>query len=188
VRTDAELIEASLTDPDAFAEIFDRHARRVYAYAGSRLGHDRAAEITTDVFSAAFEGRARFDPQVASALPWLLGITSHLISRRARAEVRYLRAVAKLAPGAPVDSTDGLVDRVDAVRGRAAVLEEVAALSVGEREVLLLFAWEDLTYLEIAAALDIPLGTVQSRLHRARARLRRRLAGRSPFDVEDDHA
>jgi RNA polymerase sigma factor (sigma-70 family) len=121
-------------------------------------------------FVEAFRGRDRFDRSRANARPWLFGIAVNLLRHHYRDEERMLAALARTAvdPVAP----EGEAHTNSLSRHVAAALE---ALPAGDRDVLLLFAWEDLGYREIAEALDIPVGTVQSRLSRARAHVRERL-------------
>jgi RNA polymerase sigma-70 factor (ECF subfamily) len=120
---------------------------------------------------------------------WLYGIATNVIGRHRRDEVRGLRARSRLGP---VRDEGGHADRVDArvsaqgLRGRLAAA--LAGLPSGERDVLLLVALADLTHEEVAAALDIPYGTVGSRLSRARRKVREALGGTNPMrEGRDDH-
>jgi RNA polymerase sigma-70 factor (ECF subfamily) len=172
-RTDAELIAASRDSPDEFALVFDRHAVAIHRYIARRLGTAEADDLLGQTFLLAFERRQRYDVTHADALPWLYGIATNLIHRRRRDEIRQYRAYARSA----TDSSSGSFDNELAGRGGVeAVGRTLSAVLAGlrsvERDVLLLFAWEDLSYPEIAQALDIPIGTVRSRLHRARRALR----------------
>jgi RNA polymerase sigma factor (sigma-70 family) len=171
VGTDAEVFRRSVDDPSAFGDIFDRHVDVVLAYARRRLGPVEGEEITARVFLIAFEKRAKFDPAAASAKPWLLGIASNLIRRKVRDERERLASLAKVPLPLPLDPVDDPA-RMDAERLRPALVEALASLPIGEREAFLLVALEDLTYEETARALRIPIGTVRSRIHRARAHLR----------------
>jgi RNA polymerase sigma factor (sigma-70 family) len=115
--------------------------------------------------------------EASPALPWLLGIATNLLRMHQRSETRRWAALARTGADPAVPSpTDGVAARVDAetaFRLMAGVLEELAE---GDRDALLLFAWAGLTYEEIAAALHVPIGTVRSRIHRARLRLRTALS------------
>jgi RNA polymerase sigma factor (sigma-70 family) len=170
--SDAELIDESRDVPARFGEIFDRHAEAVFRYLARRIGPDDASDLLADVFLAAFEARSRYASDFTAALPWLYGIASNLLRkhfRRRAGELRMLdRLVARREPGDHVDVADA-IDAQLQVRAMAKLLDE---LPPGERDVLMLYAWEALTYEEIAGALDIPVGTVRSRLHRTRRRLR----------------
>lgn len=172
-RSDAELMVESLDEPARFGEIFDRHAEAVFRYLARRIGPDDASDLLADVFLAAFEARFRYASDFSTALPWLYGITSNLLRkhfRRRAGELRMLdRLVVQREPDDHVDSVAGVIDAQLQVRAMAKLLDE---LPPGERDVLLLHAWEALTYEEIANALDIPIGTVRSRLNRTRRRLR----------------
>jgi RNA polymerase sigma-70 factor (ECF subfamily) len=175
--SDADVIAASIAAPAAFAVVFDRHAATIHRFLARRVEPAEAEGLLGDVFRIAFERRAAFDTTYASARPWLYGIAANLVGRHRRSEARRLRAVATLATrrGEPDPGHDAVADRtaatVDAGRSWAALADAIEALPEVERTTLLLYAWEELSYPEIAAALDVPVGTVRSRLHRARQRL-----------------
>jgi RNA polymerase sigma-70 factor (ECF subfamily) len=173
-RSDAEVVAASFDDPRAFAALFDRHAGLVHRFLVRRVGPDTGDELLGETFRIAFERRSSFDVERPSARPWLYGIATNLLARHRRTEARRLRATAALAGRSVVasDPADGVVDALDAAARWQAVTEAVADLPGGERDALLLFAWEELSYQEVAVALDVPVGTVRSRLNRARRRLR----------------
>jgi RNA polymerase sigma factor (sigma-70 family) len=178
---DALLVEASLADPRRFAELYDRYAPDILRYAARRVGESSADDVVAETFLVAFRRRDRFDPSRGAARPWLYGIASNLIAGYRRSEVKQYRVLARTAadPVAP-DHHGHTEDRVAA----AAVTRQLGAaltrLSQGDREVLLLVAWESLTYDEVAQALDIPIGTVRSRLNRARKKVRKALGGVDP--------
>jgi RNA polymerase sigma factor (sigma-70 family) len=166
-------MEESLVDVGRFGEIFDRHAQAIFRFLGRRIGPDDAGDLLSDVFLAAFEARARYDRDRTSALPWLYGIASNLLNKHYRQRASELRLLERmLVQNDPHDHADWVSATVDAqvqLRAMAKLLEELPA---GERDALLLYAWEDLTYGEIACALGVPTGTVRSRLNRVRQRLR----------------
>lgn len=170
---DAELIVASLTDAVRFEAIFDRHYDAIHRYLARRGGWQLAEDLTMTVFLKAFGSRHRFDPSAEHARPWLYGIATNVLRRHSRTERRRVRAYADSPPVANAAFDDAaLADRVDASALAPALYIALARISQDERDVLLLIAWEDLTYEEVATALRIPVGTVRSRLHRARGRLR----------------
>jgi RNA polymerase sigma factor (sigma-70 family) len=173
-RSDAEVIASSITAPAAFGELFDRHATTMFRYFVRRVGPDDADALLGELFHIAFEKRARFDTGRAEARPWLYGIASNLLARHRQREARRLDATARLVRRSVTasDLSDEVDARVDASRLWTEVAEAIATLPQGERDALLLFAWEDMPYDQIAVALDVPVGTVRSRLHRARGRLR----------------
>jgi RNA polymerase sigma-70 factor (ECF subfamily) len=173
---DSELIQDSLTAPETFGQIFDRHATAIHHYLARRVGGSLADDLTAEAFLIAFRGRAKYDRAQADARPWLYGIAANLLRGHRRAESRQYRALARtgLDP-ATVDHGDRVTAAVaaaDSVRALAGVL---ARLSAGEREVLTLVSQAQLSYPEVARALGIPIGTVRSRLHSARARIRKAL-------------
>lgn len=180
------MIAASRVEPALFAGVFDRHYVAVHRYLARRVGADLADDLAAETFTAAFDGRRRFDTAHRDARPWLLGIATNLVRHHHRGEARRLRAYARL--DRRVDRDDGLggVDaRLDAGLAGPAIAEALMCLSPGDRDALLLFAWADLRYEEIAVALRIPVGTVRSRLHRARHRLRERLGGYGQYMADD---
>ncbi|KIF78970.1 RNA polymerase sigma70 factor [Streptomyces sp. 150FB] len=172
---------ASLDEPERFATLFDRHAPAIHRYVARRLGRDAADDVTAETFLAAFRMRARYDVARASARPWLHGIAARLISRHRRDEVRALKILARTGHDPVAESwTEGADDRIAAHAVSGPLAKALSGLSQGDRHVLLLFAWADFTYLEIAEALDIPAGTVRSRLNRARRKLRSALGELGP--------
>ncbi len=173
--TDGELVARSLSEPAAFVLLFERHFGAVYGYLARRVGVAAGEDLAAETFATAFEKRRRFNPEFADARPWLFGIALNLLRRRLRGERRELRAFARTGVDSvrAADSAHDALDRSLAARELARAL---AGLGRKDREVLLLFFWADLSYEQIAEALDVPLGTVRSRLNRARARLRELLA------------
>jgi RNA polymerase sigma factor (sigma-70 family) len=161
-HTDAAAIGRSVAEPSAFGPVFDRHFQAVYAYGQRRVGLELAEEVAAETFLRAFESRGRYDAAHPDALPWLLGIAGNVMRRHWRTERRRLAAYARAAsherPGAAPEPAGEM-------------LGAVARLPRRQREVLLLWAWADLSYEEIAVALALPIGTVRSRLARARSRL-----------------
>jgi RNA polymerase sigma factor (sigma-70 family) len=175
--SDAAAMAASLADPEAFAEVFERHYPAVHRYLARRLGADLADELAAEAFAVAFAKRRRYDGAHPDARPWLLGIATHLARHHWRREERELRAYARTGrdPSAPA-ADEGTAARADSAATGPALAAALAALPREERDVLLLYAWEELGYPEIARALSIAPGTVKSRLHRARRRVRQSLA------------
>lgn len=181
--TDAAVIAASLETPSAFAAVFEKHHPAVHRYLARRLGADLADELAAEVFAVAFAKRNRYDRSFEDARPWLFGIATRLAHRHWRREERELRAYARtgIDPAAP-SHDERVAARADSAVAGPVLAAALAALSRDERDVLLLHAWEELAYPEIAAALSISLGTVKSRLHRARRRVRQSLATAGELD------
>lgn len=167
--TDGAVFARSVSEPQLFTIIFDRYYRAVYGYVSRRAGTTIADDIAAETFTRAFERRSSYDTTAERALPWLLGIAINLLAHHRRSEARQFRALAAAQPAG--DAPSGGIDAAVAER----LVVGLEQLDDYDREALLLYAWGELKYEEIAAALAIPLGTVQSRLHRARRKLRQLL-------------
>jgi RNA polymerase sigma-70 factor (ECF subfamily) len=173
VNTDRDIIRRSRDSPAAFAVLYDRHAPAIYRYAARRAGDFVADDVTAETFLVAFESLDSFDDRREDARPWLLGIATNMLRRHHRAEARLLKAVARSAPReAGIDTTDGVAAQVDASVAAAKLAKKLEAMPAIDRETLLLYAWGDLSYEGIADAMGVPVGTVRSRLNRARRILR----------------
>jgi RNA polymerase sigma-70 factor (ECF subfamily) len=176
---DAAVIESSWLEPERFAVLFDRHAPHIYRYLARRAGRQVADDLVAETFLAAFAKRDRYDLSHPDARPWLYGIATNLVGQHRRDQARQDRITQAAAAAEP--EVPGHADRVAAdvtAQAMRTLLEgALAVLSAGDRDVLLLIAWEQLTYAEVSRALAIPVGTVQSRLHRARTKVRQVLAG-----------
>ncbi|MFJ4166717.1 RNA polymerase sigma factor [Microbacterium sp. NPDC089698] len=174
MSTDSEIIQRSLERPEAFAEFFDRHASSVNAFATYRVGRTAAEDVLSETFLTAFRRRADFDLTAESGVPWLLGIATRLIRRHRAVEAKHWRSFTASVGRAELSSSGGVeeaLSRVDAEREVTALASRMAALAPRDRETLLLYAWQGLSYEEVAEALGIPVGTVRSRLNRVRRRL-----------------
>lgn len=184
--TDAELLRASEHDPDRFGEIYRRHAKVIFGFAASRLGPQAADDVTAETFMAAFAIRHRFDPDRSGARPWLLGIAVRQIARRRREEAAHYRAVAAVRPSAPLVAPEAETPaaRAEAVALSGPLATALSSLGRADRDVLLLVAWAELSYGEVAEALGVPIGTVRSRLHRARRTLRDLIPALRSLDEE----
>ncbi|WP_433167087.1 RNA polymerase sigma factor [Kribbella sp. CA-247076] len=158
-----------------FARLFDQYAVPLHRYLARRVGAEQAHDLVSETFLTAFRQRASYDPATAGAKAWLYGIATNLARRHVRQEVRGLRATARAGRREPDESAahDGRVaERVDAQTVARRIAPAIADLSEGDRDVLLLTSWAGLSTVEVADALGIPVGTVRSRLHRVRRRLR----------------
>lgn len=171
--TDAAIIEESLRLPERFAELFDRYYDQIHTYVARRLTVALADDVAAETFLIAFDRRARYDLSRPEARPWLYGIASNLVARHRRAEVRRYRALARSGvEEISEDHADGVAGSLDALEGRSLLAAALAELHRADRDVLLLVAWAELTSEEVGKALGIPAGTVRSRLHRARTKIR----------------
>jgi RNA polymerase sigma-70 factor (ECF subfamily) len=168
-------------DPDAFGELFDAHARAVHSLAyrltGSRAEAEEACSLA---FLEAWRLRGRVDPDGDSLHPWLMGITVNVARNLTRAARRHRAALERMprARDEP-DFAEEVAGRLDDGARLAAVHDALGQLRADEQDVIALCVWSDLDYSEAAAALGIPVGTVRSRLSRARRKLRA-MTGPSP--------
>jgi RNA polymerase sigma-70 factor (ECF subfamily) len=171
--TDEDLMGAvAVGNREAFAALFDRYREPIWRFFRRRVS-DRsvAEELTQETFLAVLQGAARYEPR-APFRSYLFGVAFNLLAgaRRKRAarggELRSLDEVEPIATApAPVDT---MLD----------IRHALAALDTGDREILMLREYDDLSYDEIALVVGIPIGTVRSRLFRARQALRERLEAR----------
>jgi len=184
--SDAQMIAASATDPHAFEAVFLRHVSAMHRYVARRVGSSSADDIVAETFTRAFDQRHRYRNEYADARPWLLGIATNVMRHHHRSEATRLRAYARVGPDETSDGVElSAVSRADASAARAALSAALVRLKRGDRDALLLMAWADLSYEEIAAALDIPLGTVRSRINRARRQLRELLQDVAAISNQD---
>lgn len=185
---DADAIQCSITDPPAFALLYDRHAASIRGYLARRLGTDLADELVAQTFLVAFDTRHRFDVGRGDARPWLFGIATMLARRHRRDELRGYEALTRAGAAqswATADHAPAVIEGADAEVLTRRIATALAALPRGQRDVLLLCAWGGLGHTEIAEALSVSVGTVKSRLHRARARLQPLLAGTGAGPLDD---
>jgi RNA polymerase sigma factor (sigma-70 family) len=163
--SDAEVVQRSVAQPAAFALRYERHLASVARFVARRVGPDLAEDLTAEVFARAFRGRAAYRAERDTALPWLMGIASNLVADHRRAERRRLATLERLSGFAP--------EITDVRAGALApdLVRQLRRLPAADRDTLLLVAWGELSYEETAAALGVPIGTVRSRIARARLRL-----------------
>ena len=174
VEDDAALIRAAQNDPALFGAIFDRHFGAVYRFCGRRVGHDLAEDLAGETFRRAFEARHTYDLSRSNALPWLFRIALNLVRDAIRARVAEDRAYARLQAFAGVGSLseEDQVARSAEARAELALLARLLVAEAGEDvDALFLHVWDGLSYVEVATALRIPVGTARSRLSRLRHRL-----------------
>lgn len=162
-------------DSEAFAQLYDRHARAIYNFLHRRTGSwSDAEDLTSVVFLQAWRRRADVVLDRESALPWLLRTADYTVRNEWRTKLRYRRALAAahLVHREVDDPADDVAQRVDDDRRIRAVRELLERLPRQEREIVELCVWAGLDQAAAAVALDVPIGTVKSRLSRARKHLR----------------
>jgi RNA polymerase sigma factor (sigma-70 family) len=177
-RDDGELWRAADADPGAFGELFERHARAVFTFCARRTGDLALAEdLTSVVFLEAWRRRRLVALTGASALPWLLGTAHNVVRNQRRSLRRHRAALARLtAERVSPSAEDETIARVDAQRTLSAALRALERLPQAQRDAVNLVLWSGLSYEEAAQALGIPVGTVRSRIARARTALEGSLA------------
>jgi len=155
----------------AFGELYERHARAIYNYLFRRLADwSEAEDLTAVVFLEAFRRRNDVVVVEGKVLPWLYGIATNVLRNRRRALWRHRGLLAQLESRGDAVAAD-VADRAAATQQMRAVLGRIASLPRRQQDVVALCIWSGLNYEEAAAALDVPVGTVRSRLARARAAL-----------------
>jgi len=159
----------------SFEAVFEAEFASLHRYLARRVGAAAADELAAEAFAVAYRNWDRLDP-TRPVRPWLYGIAANLVRHHWRKERRMLRAYARTGVDPVFADEDAAAERADADARHRELATALAELRNDEREVLLLHAWADLADSEIATALDLPLGTVKSRLSRIRARLRNQLA------------
>jgi RNA polymerase sigma-70 factor (ECF subfamily) len=164
-ESDAAVIADSIVSPARFSVLYERHLRAVAGYLARRVGSELTEDLTAEVFVRAFRGRSRFRADHETALPWLLGIASHLVADHRRAERRRLAALQRIAS----ESAHAGQHEVGVLG--ADLVGQLRRLPAADRDTLLLVVWGELSYEEAATALAVPVGTVRSRIARARRRL-----------------
>lgn len=158
----------------SFEETFAAEARPIFHYLRRRVGSNAAEDLTAATFATAYAAWDRRHPD-RPVRPWLFGIAANLLRHHWRSERRMLRAYARTGTDPVLPDEEATLARADAQSSHRQLAQALAELRPQDREILLLHAWAELSDSEIAAALELPLGTVKSRLHRTRARLGNRL-------------
>ncbi|MGV9349467.1 RNA polymerase sigma factor [Streptomyces spiralis] len=184
---DATLIAKSLSEPEWFAQLYDRHAADLHRYVLRRLGSSVADDVVSETFLIAFRRRGRYNQARPQARPWLYGIAVNVMAKHRRSELRAYRALARTGVDPVAQSWSDAADtRVVAAAARSRLAAALRALSDRDRDVFLLIAWADFSYEEVATALAVPLGTVGSRLHRARRKMRNALGDVDPMSMTEN--
>ena len=160
-----------------FAVLFDEHYNAIAGYLLRRVDRSTAEELAAQTFLEAYDRRATYEHTKGQPRAWLFGITMHLLHHHFRSDERRRRAYARAAyqDVDPPDLADDAVTRLDARASAQQIAVALASLPKADYDVLTLHLWAELSHREIATALRIPVGTVKSRLNRARREVRAQL-------------
>jgi RNA polymerase sigma-70 factor (ECF subfamily) len=180
-------------DAPAFERLFDRHANSIFAFCARRTGDWIAAEdLMSATFLHAWRRRNDMQPAPEGPVPWLYGIAANLVRRHLRSVGRSRAAMARTLPAeVEPDPSDEIAARVDGARRLDGTLKALRSLSESDQDLFVLCVWQELSYEQAAAALGIAVGTVRSRLSRARSRLRlvdgepTRVSGDEPDEISN---
>jgi RNA polymerase sigma factor (sigma-70 family) len=185
---DVLVIGESVRVPERFAVLYDRYFEEIYRYVAARLGPEAADDLAAETFLVAFRKRETFDTERGAVRPWLYGIATNLVAGHRRGLGRMLDAFRRVrsADAFEAGPEERVPARVDAASVRGPLAGALAGLSAGDRDVLLLVAVGGLSYEEVAESLGIPVGTVGSRLNRARKRVRAVLGDVNPMIGDAD--
>ena len=177
-ESDRDVIRASLRDPAAFGQIFDRYVGDITRFLVRRSDLEAAEDLVAETFITAFRVRASFDPAFRNARPWLYGIATNVLRHHRRGRERRRRLLDKWRlraenedPGSDVALAE-MEERLEAQRRLPELEAALATLDPEARDALLLLSYAGLTYEEIGEALNVPIGTVRSRISRSRRKLR----------------
>ncbi len=171
---EALLARAAQGDGAAFGQLFRAYADAVYSYCFHQLGTWSTAEDATSiVFLEAWRCRAKAVAVSGSLRPWLLGVAKNVMRNQQRSARRYDAALYRLPPPpAEPDHAERVAERLDDERQMRQLINELMKLNRGVREAFILVTLEELSYAEAAVALGIRIGTVRSRVARARTHLK----------------
>ncbi|MEQ4723809.1 RNA polymerase sigma factor [Nonomuraea sp. B19D2] len=171
---------------ERFATLFRLHAPELKRYVVRRLGVEPADDIVAETFAVALQRLESYDVSRGDERSWLYGIATNLIGRHRRREIGLYKALIRTGADPVIEPfTDEVEQRVSADGARRRLAKALAGLSRKHRDTLLLVAWTELTYEEAATALGVPVGTVRSRVNRARGKLRRALGDIDPTAADE---
>lgn len=185
MNTDSDIIRGATERPAEFAQLYDRHAPAIQRFAARRAGSDAADDLLSETFTVAFERRAAYDFDRENALPWLYGIVTTLLKRHRRQEARQWKSVQADPTSLVTEQSHDALEAELTMRRLKSAMQRMPAR---DRDALLLYAWADLDYEGVALALDVPVGTVRSRLNRARRTLRAALGRAAAQEVDHGRA
>lgn len=176
-EADIELTTRFTSGDDAcLRDVYERWSALIYSVASRATGNaEDAADITQAVFVAAWRGRAGFDPSRGALPAWLLGITRRKVADHWEAHTRQRKTEQAVITADRHDELSTAEPGAEQVIDRVLLADEMERLGEPQRRIIELAFFQDLTHIQIAQLLDMPLGTVKSHIKRSLERLRSRL-------------
>lgn len=161
-----------LAPAERFEQLYLDNETKLFRYLARRVGPTLAEDLTAEAFAIAWQRFPDYDPTRAAFSTWVFGIALNLLRRHARTEIYQLAKFSRTgADPALASDESAIVDRLTADEFWPKVAAELADMDETDRNVLTLYAWAEMSYSAIAETLEIPIGTVRSRISRARDRL-----------------
>jgi RNA polymerase sigma-70 factor, ECF subfamily len=174
-------------DANALRELYQRHGRALLRFSSAMCRSKQAAEdMVHDTFVALLREPMNFDPALGTVFGYLCGVLRHRVSRHFRHEKRWVALDTDNDSSPAHVEEDGPVDEIARSEITAAFRRAMLELPLQHREVISLCDLEELPYTTVAGILSCPVGTVRSRLHRARALLTIRLASLELIDLQTE--
>jgi RNA polymerase sigma factor (sigma-70 family) len=174
-RTDAEILLASQTDPNAFTELYRRHAEDILRYFARRtLDPEAAAELTAETFAAALATRANYTDMGVNGVAWLYGIARNQLGRffrTQRVSAASRRRLGMPERELPAEDYERIEDLVDFAPIRHAIVEALDTISADQREALQLHVIEGLPYPAVATRLSCTEDNARQRVSRGLRKL-----------------
>jgi RNA polymerase sigma-70 factor (ECF subfamily) len=171
-RSERRTHSKTLAPAARFEELYLDTETKLFRYLARRVGPTLAEDLMAEAFAIAWQRFADYDPTRAAFSTWVFGIAINLLRRHARTEIYQLALFSRTGTD-PAQALDegAIVDRLTASEFWPKVAAELAEMDEVDRDVLTLYAWAGMSYTAIAETLEIPVGTVRSRMSRARERL-----------------
>jgi RNA polymerase sigma factor (sigma-70 family) len=174
-RTDTQLLIASRTEPEAFTELYRRHAEDLLRYFARRtLDPETAAELTAETFAEAFASRATYRDQGVNGVAWLYGIARHRLGRffrSGRVDAAARRKLGMPERDLPPEDYERIEDLIDFTPIREALAEALETLSPDQREAMRLRVIDGLGYAEVAERLECTEQNARQRVSRGLKKL-----------------
>jgi RNA polymerase sigma factor (sigma-70 family) len=176
-RTDSDLLLASAVEPEAFTEIYRRHAEDLLRYFARRtLDPEAAAELTAETFAQAFASRRTYTDQGVNGVAWLYGVARHQLGRffrTGRIDRTARKRLGMPERPLPLEDYERIEDLVDFAPIREAMAEALAKVADDQREAMRLRVIEGLPYAEVAARLSCTEQNARQRVSRGLRKLAR---------------